>query len=147
MVLRNIRRMLGLDRIRRGGSGAAPISPELLKWFHAIGVPVLEGYGMTESAGVIGLNTLAKNKNGTVGTAIEGAELRIADDGEIQYRAGNVFQGYWKLPEKTAETITKMAGSKLAIWERSTMKVISPSRAVSKTSSSQPVAKHHPRRN
>ncbi|MEE9314604.1 MAG: long-chain fatty acid--CoA ligase [Rhizobiaceae bacterium] len=107
VVLRNIRRMLGLDRIRRGGSGAAPISPELLKWFHSIGVPVLEGYGMTESAGVIGLNTLAKNKNGTIGTAIEGAELRIADDGEIQYRAGNVFQGYWKLPEKTAETITE----------------------------------------
>ncbi|MEE9375534.1 MAG: long-chain fatty acid--CoA ligase [Rhizobiaceae bacterium] len=107
VVLRNIRRMLGLDRIRRGGSGAAPISPELLKWFHTIGVPVLEGYGMTESAGVIALNTLEKNKVGTVGKAIKGAELRIAEDGEIQYRAGNVFQGYWKLPEKTAETITE----------------------------------------
>ena len=106
-LLRNIRRMLGLDRIRRGGSGAAPISPELLQWFSAIGVPVLEGYGMTESSGLIAINDLTTNKVGTVGQAIDGAEIRIGDEGEIQYRAGNVFQGYWKLPEKTAETITE----------------------------------------
>ena len=105
--MRNIRRMLGMDRIRRGGSGAAPISPELLQWFSAIGVPVLEGYGMTESAGVIAINDRATNKIGTVGKAMDGAEIRIGDEGEIQYRAGNVFQGYWKLPEKTAETITE----------------------------------------
>ncbi len=106
LVLKNLRRMLGMDRMRRGGSGAAPISPELLKWFHAIGVPVLEGYGMTESSGVISLNTLADNKNGTVGMPVPGSEVRIADNGEIQYRAGNVFKGYWKKPEKTAETMT-----------------------------------------
>ena len=106
-VLRNLRRMLGLDRIRRGGSGAAPISPELLNWFASIGVPVLEGYGMTESSGVITINTIGDNRIGTVGTPVEGAEVRIGDGGEIQYRAGNVFQGYWNLPEKTAETITE----------------------------------------
>ncbi|MGB0410436.1 MAG: AMP-dependent synthetase/ligase [Pikeienuella sp.] len=106
-VLKNLRRMLGLDRIRRGGSGAAPISPELLHWFASIGVPVLEGYGMTESSGVITINTLGDNKVGTVGTAVEGAEIRIGEGGEIQYRAGNVFQGYWNLPDKTAETITE----------------------------------------
>ena len=104
LVLQNLRRMLGMDRIRRGGAGAAPISPDLLKWFHSIGVPLLEGYGMTESSGVISINALGENKFGTVGPAIDGAELRIARDGEIQYRAGNVFQGYWKKPEKTAET-------------------------------------------
>lgn len=107
VVLKNLRRMLGLDRIRRGGSGAAPISPELLNWFASIGVPVLEGYGMTESSGVITINTIGDNRIGTVGTPVEGAEIRIADGGEIQYRAGNVFQGYWNLPEKTAETITE----------------------------------------
>ena len=106
VVLKNLRRMLGMDRIRRGGSGAAPISPELLQWFHSIGVPLLEGYGMTESSGVISINTYEKNKFGTVGPAVPGAEVRIAPDGEIQYRAGNVFQGYWKKPDKTAETIT-----------------------------------------
>ena len=107
LVLRNLRRMLGMDRLRRGGSGAAPISPELLEWFMAIGVPVLEGYGMTESSGVISINTHSENKVGTVGRPVPGAEVRIADDGEIQYRAGNVFQGYLNKPEKTAETITE----------------------------------------
>jgi long-chain acyl-CoA synthetase len=107
VVLKNLRRMLGLDRIRRGGSGAAPISPELLHWFASIGVPVLEGYGMTESSGVITINTIGDNRIGTVGTPVEGAEIRIGDGSEIQYRAGNVFQGYWNLPEKTAETITE----------------------------------------
>ena len=107
VVLRNLRRMLGMDRLRRGGSGAAPISPDLLQWFHGIGVPVLEGYGMTESAGVISINSLADNKISTVGAAVPGAELRISPEGEIQYRAGNVFQGYWNNPEKTAETVTE----------------------------------------
>lgn len=107
LVLRNLRRMLGMDRLRRGGSGAAPISPDLLKWFAAIGAPVLEGYGMTESSGVISINTFERNKLGSVGPAVDGAELRISPEGEIQYRAGNVFQGYWNKPEKTAETITE----------------------------------------
>jgi len=98
--------MLGMDRLRRGGSGAAPISPELLSWYQSIGVPLLEGYGMTESAGVISINKNGENKVGTVGPAVTGAELRIAQDGEIQYKAGNVFKGYWKKPDKTAETLT-----------------------------------------
>jgi long-chain acyl-CoA synthetase len=107
VVLKNLRRMLGMDRLRRGGSGAAPISPELLEWFYAIGVPLLEGYGMTESSGVISINTLENNRLGTVGKAVPGGEIRIADDGEIQYRAGNMFLGYWNKPEKTAETFTE----------------------------------------
>ena len=107
IVLRNLRRMLGMGRMRRGGSGAAPIAPDLLQWFHGIGVPLLEGYGMTESSGVISINTHSRNKIGSVGLAVPGAELRISPEGEIQYRAGNVFQGYWKKPEKSAETITE----------------------------------------
>ena len=107
LVLKNVRRMLGMDRLRRGGSGAAPISPDLLRWYQAIGVPLLEGYGMTESSGVISINTHEQNRVASVGRAVPGAEIRIAADGEIQYRAGNVFQGYWKKPEKTAETMTE----------------------------------------
>ena len=106
-LLRNLRRMIGMDRLRRGGSGAAPISPDLLRWYHAIGVPVLEGYGMTEIAGVISINNPVTNKIGTVGTAMPGAQIRISDEGEIQYKAGNVFQGYWRNPEKTSETFTQ----------------------------------------
>jgi len=106
-LLRNLRRMIGMDRLRRGGSGAAPISPDLLHWYHSIGVPVLEGYGMTESAGVISINNHDTNKIGSVGAALPGAQIRIAQDGEVQYKAGNVFQGYWNNPEKTAETFTE----------------------------------------
>lgn len=106
-MLQNLRRMIGMDRLRRGGSGAAPISPDLLRWYQSIGVPVLEGYGMTESSGVISINNLTSNKVGTVGAALPGANIRISAEGEVQYSAGNVFQGYWKNPEKTAETFTE----------------------------------------
>ncbi len=107
MLLQNLRRMIGMDRLRRGGSGAAPISPDLLKWYASIGVPVLEGYGMTESSGVIAINNISSNKLSTVGQPLPGAKVRIAPDGEVQYKAGNVFQGYWNNPEKTAETFTE----------------------------------------
>ncbi len=106
LVLRNLRRMLGMDRLRRGGSGAAPISSELLKWYWAIGVPVIEGFGMTETSGISALNTLEANKLGTVGRAVPGNDLRISDDGEIQVKGLNVFQGYWHNNAKTAESFT-----------------------------------------
>ena len=107
LVLRNLRHMLGMENIRRGGSGAAPISPELLKWYHAIGVPLLEGLGMTEGAGLTSINTDEANKVGSVGRPIPGLDLRIADDGEIQFKGGNCFPGYWNKPDKTAETYTE----------------------------------------
>lgn len=106
VVLRNIRRMIGLDRLRRGTTGAAPISPDLLRWYKAIGIDLFEGYGMSESAGIISLNMVGHNKVGTVGKPVPGAQLRIGEGGEIQYKAGNVFQGYWNKPDKTEETIT-----------------------------------------
>jgi len=105
LVLRNLRRMLGMDRMRRAGSGAAPVSPELLRWFFAIGVPLLEGYGATETSGVTTVNTSDDNTIGSVGKPMAGVELKIADDGEILVRGANVFQGYWNMPDKTAETI------------------------------------------
>ena len=106
MVLRNLRRMLGMDKMRRGGTGAAPISPELLKWYWSIGVPLIEGYGMTENAGIATINTLEQNLPGTVGHPVPGVQMRIAEDGEIQTLGLNNFQGYWRNNEKTAETFT-----------------------------------------
>lgn len=106
MVLRNLRRMLGLDRLRRGTTGAAPISPDLLKWYGAVGITLLEGYGMTESSGVISVNLIEKQKRGSVGPVVPGGELRIGEGGEIQYRGPNVFKGYWNKPDKTGETVT-----------------------------------------
>src|SRR5690606_38813191 len=106
-VLRNLRRMLGFDRLRRGTSGAAPISPDLLRWFKAVGIVVLEGYGMTESSGVISVNSMERDHTGTVGPIVPGGEVRIAPDGEIQYRGPNVFHGYWNKPDKPAEAVTE----------------------------------------
>ncbi|SLN39692.1 Long-chain-fatty-acid--CoA ligase FadD15 [Falsiruegeria litorea R37] len=106
LVLRNLRRMLGMDNMRRGGTGAAPISPELLKWYWAIGVPLLEGWGMTETSGLGSINTFEENKVGSIGKAVPGYEIRIADDGEIQTKGLNNFKGYWRNNEKTAETFT-----------------------------------------
>ena len=107
LVLANLRRLLGMDRIVRGLTGAAPISPELLKWYHAIGVPLFEGWGMSETAGVGTICLPNANRTGSVGKVVPGAQIRIAPDGEIQMRGLNVFSGYLNKPEKTAETMTE----------------------------------------
>ena len=107
LVLRNLRRMLGLDRIRRAISGAAPISPDLLKWFYSIGVPIHEGYGMTENTAICSVNTHEATRIGSVGMSVPGTHVRIADDGEIQTSGLTTFPGYWKNPKKTAETFTE----------------------------------------
>lgn len=106
LVLRNLRRMIGMDRIRRGTSGAAPISPELLAWFWAIGVPIFEGFGQTESSGVATVNVPGNNKLGTIGFTLPGTQTRISKEGEIQLFGPHVFKGYWDDPEKTAQTMT-----------------------------------------
>src|SRR5690606_16311836 len=81
-----------------------------LRWFKAVGIVVLEGYGMTESSGVISVNSLERDRTGSVGPVVPGGEVRIAADGEIQYRGPNVFHGYWNKPEKTAEAMTEDGG-------------------------------------
>ncbi len=101
LVLRNLRRLLGMDRMRRGGSGAAPVSVELLHWFNAIGVPLYEGYGATETTAVISVNTPDANRFGSVGRPLPGTEVRIADNAEILVRGPHVFKGYWNQPEAT----------------------------------------------
>jgi long-chain acyl-CoA synthetase len=106
LVLRRLRRLIGMERCRRASSGAAPISPDLIRWYWALGVPLVEGYGMTETAGVISVNRVDDNRIGTVGPALPGSEVRIAADGEIQVAGPHVFAGYWRKPEKTAEART-----------------------------------------
>ena len=105
LVLKNLRDLIGLRRIRRATTGAAPIAPELIQWFQAIGVPLYEGYGMTETTAIISLNTPSRHQLGSVGAALPGTEVRIADTGEILVRGDHVFQGYWKRPQQTAEAL------------------------------------------
>jgi long-chain acyl-CoA synthetase len=99
-----VRQLVGLDAVRVAISGAAPLAAEILEWFQAVGVPLSEIYGMSESTGPMTFAAYAV-KPGTVGPAIPGSEVRLGDDGEVLYRGGNVFQGYLKDPEKTAETV------------------------------------------
>ena len=105
LVLANVRRMIGLDRARTVTTGAAPISPELVRWYWAIGLVMLEGYGLTESSGPLALNRPDANRTGSVGRPVPGVEMKIAADGEILARAPTVFRGYWNDSRKTAETV------------------------------------------
>lgn len=100
-----LRRKLGLDQARMLSSGAAPVHPDLLRWFRGLGLPIAEGYGQTEVTLCTTLNPVDDIRIGTVGRAIPGVELRIADDGEILVRAPNVCLGYWENPKATAELI------------------------------------------
>ncbi len=105
VLYRPLRAKLGLGRIRVALSGAAPIAPQVLEYFWSIGVPVREGYGQTENTAQATGMPADDIRLGTVGRAIPGVEIRIADDGEILTRSDGVFVGYLNNAEATAETI------------------------------------------
>ncbi len=104
LVLSKIRDIFG-GNLKLALTGAAPIDPEIIRFFHAAGVPVLEAWGMTETSTGGTANLPGASKVGTVGRALPGVEVRIADDGELLVRGPNVFQGYYKNQEATDETI------------------------------------------
>jgi long-chain acyl-CoA synthetase len=104
-IFARVRQLFG-GQVRQAVSGAAPIAPEILEFFYAAGVPVLEGWGMTESSGVGTVGTLDDFKFGTVGKAVPHCEIRISEeDQEILMRGPHVFKEYWQNPEATAETL------------------------------------------
>jgi long-chain acyl-CoA synthetase len=105
LVLKNIRVMLGLDRIRWAVTGAAPISPDLISWYWALGVRMYEVYGQTENAGLATSNYPGQLKIGTIGRSAPGTELKLSTDGEILLRGPHVFKGYLNKPDKTAEVL------------------------------------------
>jgi long-chain acyl-CoA synthetase len=106
LVFSKVRERLG-GRMRVGISGAAPLAPEVMEFFHAVGVPVIEGYGLTETASSATVNEATDFRIGTVGRTVEGTEVRLADDGEILIRSDSVFAGYYKEPEATKAALTE----------------------------------------
>ncbi len=104
-MFKGLRQTLGLDRAVAVNVGAAPTPLEVLEFFHAIGVPVGELWGMSETCGVATLNPPEKVKLGTVGPPTPGIELKLAGDGEVLVRGASIMAGYRNMPEKTAETI------------------------------------------
>jgi long-chain acyl-CoA synthetase len=105
-VFEPLKRRIGFDRTRLAFSGAAPASPDLFDYFQALGVNLVEGYGMTESSGVISVNRPDRPLVGTVGEPVPGIEVKLAEeDGEILTRGPHVFQGYYKDPEQTARAV------------------------------------------
>ena len=103
-VLGPVRELLGLDQVIAAITGAAPIPVEILEFFRALGVPLAEIYGMSESSGPMTFDAVDV-RIGTVGRAIPGCEVELAEDGEVICRGGNVFRGYLNDPEKTADAL------------------------------------------
>ncbi|MBB1594474.1 long-chain fatty acid--CoA ligase [Achromobacter sp. UMC46] len=105
LVLRALQNFIGLRRARVAMTGAAPIPPDVVRYFRNLGVPLLEVYGLTESAGMIFGQHPDRVKVGTVGEPILGVEWKTGDAGELLVRGDMVFQGYYKQPEATADTV------------------------------------------
>ncbi|MEA1903132.1 MAG: long-chain fatty acid--CoA ligase [Actinomycetota bacterium] len=103
IVLSKVREGLGMDQVEIAITAAAPINPDLVKFFMTIGIPLFELYGMSENTGPASTNLPGRIKIGSVGPPLPGVEMKIADDGEILMRGGIVTQGYWKLDDATRE--------------------------------------------
>ena len=107
LVRRKVLAALGLDQCRIAAGGAAPMPVELLAWYRKLGLPINEGYGMTENLALSHLTVPGRNQQGSVGPAYEGVEVRIdTDSGEIQMRSQALMLGYYKEPALTADTYT-----------------------------------------
>ena len=103
-VFKNIRVFLGIDRCRGLSTGAAPIAPELIDWFWAMGKPMYEVYGQTECAGLATANLPGETRIGSVGKSNPEVEVTLSDENEILIRSAGVIEGYWNQPGKTADT-------------------------------------------
>jgi long-chain acyl-CoA synthetase len=105
LVFRKIRETLGFDKIEVCISGSAAVSPDMLRFFYGLGIEILEGYGLTETTAPATFNRPGEARFGTVGLPLPGVEIRIAADGEILVKGNNVFEGYFKDPKTTRETL------------------------------------------
>ena len=107
LVLKNVRRMLGIDACRWLSTAAAPIAPDLIDWYWALGKPMYEAYGQTECTGIATANFPGDFRIGSVGKATPGVEIALSAENEILIRSPGVIQGYWNKPEQTADTFVQ----------------------------------------
>ncbi|MGH7267550.1 MAG: AMP-dependent synthetase/ligase, partial [Candidatus Rokuibacteriota bacterium] len=126
-VLHPLKRRLGFERLRLAISAAAPAAPEMFEYYHALGVPLVEVYGQTESTGLISASRLERSRVGTVGEPIAGIEVTLADDGEILTRGPHVFKGYYRDPGLTAQTVDAegwLHTGDVGAWEDGYLKIL-----------------------
>jgi long-chain acyl-CoA synthetase len=137
-----IRRQLGLDRARISVSSAAPIDPDLLRWFHAVGIPIAEVYGQTEDCGPTTMNPPGRIRIGTVGEPLPGLDVRVDRDGEVLVRGPNVCAGYWNDPEATAALLQDgwMHTGDLGAFDGSYLRIIGRKKDLIVTSSGKNIA-------
>jgi long-chain acyl-CoA synthetase len=128
LVYRALKKKIGMQRCLQAVSGSAPIAPEVLKFFMALGVPIYEGWGMTETTAVGTVTTRDEIELGTIGKPIDDVEVELAEDGEMLVRSPGIFLGYFKNPEATAETIDSegwMHTGDVAEWtERGFLRIV-----------------------
>ena len=105
LVLNNVRKLIGVHRCRWILTAAAPISPELLRWYMALGLEMIEAYGLTECSGAAAANPIGRPRPGTVGPSVPFGDIALSPEGEILIHGDHVFQGYLNLPDKSAETV------------------------------------------
>jgi long-chain acyl-CoA synthetase len=105
LVLNNVRKVIGVHRAKFLVTGAAPISPDLVRWYMALGLEMIEVWGQTESCGAVTSNKEGRVKPGSIGPTMAHAEVKVSEEGELLVRGKTVFMGYLNQPEKTAETL------------------------------------------
>jgi long-chain acyl-CoA synthetase len=113
LVYARIRRMTGFDRLDLAITGAAPMRPDLLEFFWGIGIPIVEGYGLTETAAPSTVNAPDAPRAGTVGSPLPGTEVALAEDGEVLLGGPHIFIGYDRMPTETREALAEIDG---AMW-------------------------------
>lgn len=104
LVYAKLREAFG-GRVKVFVAGGAPLGIDLAQWFASAGIPILEGYGLTETSPVIAVNLPGRNKLGTIGPKLNNIDVRFAEDGELEVRGPSIFQGYWQKPEQTADVM------------------------------------------
>lgn len=142
LVARKVRALFG-GRLRLAVSGGAPLPPAVAHGFLAMGLPVLQGYGMTESSPVVCANVPDDNDPATVGRPLDGVEVRIGDDHELQVRAASVMKGYWNRPEDSRKALTEdgwLRSGDQAVIENGRIRIVGRIKEIIVTSTGEKIA-------